>query len=502
MTRARERGTPCAEWTRAGLRRRIARLGALLSVAAVVACGAAPFSPKTLSERPSARSVPELLSMLPEELRARYVLMRRSRSPEPASAEAPRAVLYSADAKLIVAFGGAGDAVDVMRFDDATTSFVFREIRFSDAQGLPTVRVSEPNPERCRACHGTPARPVWDTYPLWPGTFDETEEPSPAERSAHAAFDAARASHPRYRYLEPRRAPVDPAAARYRGVLASSSNAELTALLGALNAKAVAAELRSAPGFERHRYELLEALIPACGQEAVSRGRARDPAFASFVAQAREANADQEACKRARARERPRPRPPADDRAMTRLRFVAERELHVSTASWTLALEKGSFDFTTSRGAASGFEARLLAELGRGDERLASLYWQGGDMGSLCAYVDERIAAWRRRSIDPWTTSAPPALATPARSPETLLERCASCHEQGVGPPIPFGDPAALARRLSLPGSPRPLLEEIRRRLDPAAGDARMPLNLSLSPGAGAEFMDSLLALETRPHGR
>lgn len=61
------------------------------------------------------------------------------------------------------------DSVETLEFDPVSSAFRLREIRFGP--GAP--RISGVNPEPCAACHDSPARPIWDTPPSWPGVYGE-----------------------------------------------------------------------------------------------------------------------------------------------------------------------------------------------------------------------------------------------------------------------------------------------------------------------------------------
>jgi mono/diheme cytochrome c family protein len=396
-------------------------------------------------------------------------------------------ILFGDDAKRVIAFDESSQSVDLMTFDDDTSSFVFQEVTFSDSTGHPRTIVSEANPSRCRACHGTPARPVWDTYPVWPGAFGETTaEPSSSERGELDRFAVLQPSHPRYRYLLPQRRSTTLAAERrYLGQGELSSNVEIGVLLARLNARAIASELRRSPDFEAQKYALLSALVPRCWDSNA------DPTFAAFAAETRQANARQREAKRQRAQVA-LPIPEAEDGGMTRLRFIAERELGLSTRSWTLALEKGSYDFASSRRPALGFERDLFAAIGGSDERLANLFWHSNDTSQVCAYLREHDQE-ARRARAPAAAPVGQVTASGAKSLATvrgLLAECAACHEAGAGPSIPFLDQDALAARLTQrAGSHGSLLDEIRFRLTPEAGPARMPLNRVLSDESRADIM-------------
>ena len=457
-------GTPGAPGR--GVKLRLLRSLALLGLACA-ACSDAPpraRSPAWSIARDDIRSVPELLATLPESLRARYVLLFETRSPQGASYEAPRAILFSDDAREVVAFGGGSDSVDLMTFDDTSTSFVLREVTFPVLAGQPRMVVSEANPARCRACHGTPAGPIWDTYPLWPGAYGESDRlpPPEEERQGLARFSSQREAHPRYRYLPVHRTTAaDEAERRYLGQAAVAANAELGELLGGLSARVIAAELRAAPGFERHRYDALAALVPLCRERGGARER---PDYAAFVDATWRANAVQAAYKQARAHLPPGTALPSvpDDTAMTRLRYVAERDLGVSTAGWTLALEKGTFDYEASRRPAGSLARRLFQELVGADDRLPRPL--------LERRRHDRAVRLPRASHTAGSLDPPAARTAARRRPRDA--------------PRALRDVPRARRRsghpLRAPGRPRPPAEPPRRPARVAAGGDRRP-----SPAGG-----------------
>src|SRR5258708_26724816 len=122
-------------------------------------------------------SVEELIAALPASERSRYALVFESRSLQGASFENPRAILFGPDARLILTFNGGARqrglrSVETMEFDEGTREFRLRELLFPErAAGAVGVVISEPNPQRCARCHGTPAPPLWDSFPPWPGAY-------------------------------------------------------------------------------------------------------------------------------------------------------------------------------------------------------------------------------------------------------------------------------------------------------------------------------------------
>jgi hypothetical protein len=308
--------------------------------------------------------------------------MFRSRSLQSASYESPRAILYGSDARFIVTFNGAGslsgsDRVETMEFDEKTETFHFREIAFPPAGEGGEVSISGDNPYRCSECHGSPARPIWDAYPTWPGAYGEHEHeaPGPVEREGLAAFLKVQAASPRYRNLVGAQAlaKTDVSAARsientYEGVFdRPSSNAWFGLLLNRLNFRSIAGEVTSAPGFPRYAYGLLAALDPQCGDASsvVPHGSSSRPdaalATSSVTAE-----------------------------ALSRFRFVVEEGLGLSTAGWSLAREKGTFDFATVRPTVVPLEVALLDVVSRKDRDVRALFATRGQSDAYCSYLMTR----------------------------------------------------------------------------------------------------------------
>src|SRR5262249_28814271 len=144
-------------------------------------------------------SVEELLPLLPRDLRSNFTFVHHSDSPHgermggraPAITPGhPRAVLFGADARVVLAFNGdprrAGyDVVEIIHFDDEKAAFVMT--RFV----LPAAVAREPalgeaardngraNPPECLHCHGSDPRPLFESYPLWPGFYGSVRDTFP-----------------------------------------------------------------------------------------------------------------------------------------------------------------------------------------------------------------------------------------------------------------------------------------------------------------------------------
>src|SRR5690348_7995202 len=97
-------------------------------------------------EEKKTSSIEALLPHLPEEFRENAILVTDSRSSQKASFRDPRAILFSSDAKMIMAFNGhpsqeGHNKLEVIEFDDRSGSFQFREIEFHPGKA-PTINRS------------------------------------------------------------------------------------------------------------------------------------------------------------------------------------------------------------------------------------------------------------------------------------------------------------------------------------------------------------------------
>lgn len=463
-------------------------------------------------------SIEELLPLLPESFRSHYALMFNSRSLQEASYGDPRVILYGPEAKLVVTFNGqAGqrgfNALETMEFDDATKTFRFHEVTFpgrSTARGESASRIgfSDSNPDQCLKCHGRPPRPIWDTYPLWPGAYGERDHfsLSKKEREGLAEFLRNQPSHPRNRHL------IDPklflerdnllarSATRYDGSDSMDPNSELNALLSRLNFRAIAAEVGHASGFGVYQYALLAALQPECGgiedflPEKIRSSYTRS--YDAFAADTDRINRDQDHLKLLRTlggspADNPLPMSTAaGGAAAAKFRYLVEQGLRISTDQWSPALEKATYDFSTAGLSIMDLRPYLLEEVSRRDDRVRDLSATSASSSRFCSYLKTRsLRALAGVPTPPVAVhGVPKTVAVAEKSgPSTfpghpLLQRCIACHEGGVGPALVFSNQATLARELRERRYSRGhLLDEILFRLSPEAGARRMPVGLNIS---------------------
>jgi hypothetical protein len=518
-------------------------LGLLCTASPGQAAGFNFASLQSLLAQQDIGSVEELIAALPPAQRNRYALVFDSRSLQGASLENPRVILYGPDARFIVTFNGSPAqrgfrVVETMEFDAATKEFRLRELLFPErAGGVDKVVVSEADPQRCARCHGAPARPVWDTFPLWPGAYGERyrNNLSARERAGLSAFLAQQPTHPRYRQLLGANRFADPqtfrsnALGQYAGIPQEPPNAELAVYLSRLQAQSIARQLVQQPAFDAYRYALVGLADNACGRLADfysdSLWHSRRQDFERFARNTALANARQAQLKAARAAitggGAVAAQSTTSDNALVQLRFVAESALGVATQNWTLALEQGTYDFTLPPLPAQPLRETLVAEVATRDAVIQDLsrYSTSSDGDRFCSYLKRRSRATLTASSDgapgvvPLNPTAPlsraavapvaGAMNAPAAAimaPPAALQLCVSCHETGVAPLLPFSDPTQLTQQLRVrPSAHGTLIDEIRFRLSAAAGAHQMPLGLNLSDADRDSLAAYFAALAASP---
>ena len=473
-------------------------------------CKAADFGFESVRELIQTRgitSVEGLIEALPADLRSHYTLVFASRSLQEASTAYPRAILFGSDAEFIVSFNGdpakrGNSEIETMEFDSHSNSFLFRELQFPADKG-GQVSISETNSARCVACHGQPARPIWDTPPSWPGVYGERYGAGLSAKEAQGMreFLALQPTHVRYRQLlgaaafAERTTYVGSATAVYNGVKTTPPNAQLSALLTALNNRSIMSEMASSPAFDAHRYVLLAAAEGSCGPLPDYYPAAMSRTIAAQLREFRRTSAATDRLQAATLAARLAGasggyRRGAAAARVVELRFVVERNLGLTTRHWTLALEGNTYDLSAPEGTQS--LAQVLFEwIAVNDPELRGLHHYRSFTG------DDRYCEHLRRqslgALEAWYSAHPlpevPAVAPPSASSQTasasgpeLLQRCATCHTGKIAPFIPFADPDALARSLLTGSYPHGrLLDEILFRLAPEAGSKSMPLGIAVS---------------------
>jgi len=481
-----------------------------------------------LIERERIGSIEAVLAALPTDLRSHYVLVFTSRSSQKASFRYPRAILYGSDAHLMVSFNGDPAAhgyqtLETAEYDAQQARFRFREIRFGNSPtNTAEVEFSEVDPVRCQRCHGAPPRPVWDTSPLWPGAYGERYRSNltSTERAGLQQFLSQQPTHPRYRELVAaqrfayRGTFAPDAKDEYAGGRSEPPNAELSQLLARMNMQMIARQLRDQTKFAAYQYALLGAADGKCGAlmeflPASQRVWAQ-PALRQFLKDTESADALQEESKRLRAV----PGTPSvrlfgaggmPSSTLGAVRFLAETALGITTRDWTLAVEKGTYDFSVPEGDNAALADALRATVAQVDARIGELESAREHSADdrYCVYLRERsrraLAELPEDDAQRFAVGHGP-VDNSAPAPESMLQHCASCHAEGAAPPLPFDRPQLLAPLLRLRTSAHgDLLGEILFRLSPEAGAARMPRDANLAPAQRETLARYLVSLADAP---
>jgi hypothetical protein len=211
----------------------------------------------------------DLVQGLPDALRSRFTFVHTSRSRQGASFEYPRAIIYGPDAQFILAFNGHPsevnyNSIEMIQFDSAASQFRFATVELPE-NGAGRA-IFNRDATRCTGCHGASVdhlHPVWDGYFLWRGLYGGIDDDITKgfsgtyltdEETAYRTFLKNVKSDPTYsRYTV---LPFNPSldTPPYGNVDAydfhQRPNFGLTVALDRLNARRVAAELVTAPGWK------------------------------------------------------------------------------------------------------------------------------------------------------------------------------------------------------------------------------------------------------------
>jgi hypothetical protein len=310
-------------------------------------------------------SVEELLPLLPDALRSDFALVYDSRSPLRASISRryPRVILFSGDARFILSFTGDPrrpdhDLIETMSFDDATATFRLAAYLLPAAERSgwrPSARALD-----CASCHGADARPIYDSYPLWPGFYGSVldtffnDRLGRKELRAYRRFLAGSARRGVYsRLIFGGRGAVppfvDPRTLRRRTLevdpddFASMPDTRLGMALTELNRQRIWRKLAAGPGYAAHEKDLLAELLECPG--APRPGRAARRAIAAALAR-------ENAARLKRLGGRPSD-PNQSIYGMEELKFVRElseiddvaARAGADRSDWSMALEPGALSF-------------------------------------------------------------------------------------------------------------------------------------------------------------
>ena len=236
-------------------------------------------------------------------MRENFTFVYDSRSPfrSGISPEFPRVILFTDDARLVLTFIGderqpGAELLETMSFDYESATFELH------AYLLPAGERKSWRPSaeeaRCARCHGADARPIFDSYPLWPGYYGSVQDTFPHDRIGqkeaknYAAFAAGAAKTGVYKDLiYPAGSPVspylDPSLFHDNTVTLQPKlfpylpNARLGIALTELNRQRIYRKLTAGDGFAANEKQLLAKLLecrprgpPGPQRDAADRGAA------------------------------------------------------------------------------------------------------------------------------------------------------------------------------------------------------------------------------------
>jgi hypothetical protein len=310
-------------------------------------------------------TISELVPLLPEELRKNFTFVYDSRSPfrSGISPEFPRVILFTDDGRLVLTFIGderqpGFDLLETMSFDYESATFELHAYLLPAAER----KSWRPSPEeaRCARCHGADARPIFDSYPLWPGYYGSVQDTFPHDRIGqkeaknYAAFSAGAAKTGVYKDLiYPAGSPVSPyldprlfhdnTVTLQPKLFPYLPNARLGIALTELNRQRIYRKLAAGEGFAANEKRMLAMLL-----ECRPADRPDQNAMRSIVEALRSENT---------ARLKRLGMLPGDPKKardeMQELQFVRElaeidwvaKQAGVDRSDWSMAMEPGSLAF-------------------------------------------------------------------------------------------------------------------------------------------------------------
>jgi hypothetical protein len=310
-------------------------------------------------------SIRELIPLLPAELRRNFTFVYDSRSPfrSSISPDYPRVILFADDARLVLTFTGdeqkpGSDLLEILSFDDRTARFEPKSYLLPIAQRRNVQLPSEAT--NCAQCHGADPRPIFDSYPLWPGFYGSVFDTFSRDRIGaeegrrYRHFLATSAQGGVYRDLIfPKGSPVSPYLdPRYLGkgtlridykTMTLLPNARLGMALTELNRKRIYRKLAASVNFAAREKQLLAELLEC-------KGVTRPTLEAERLIRAdleRENSARLERLGFRPQDERPRRE---DMQELEFTREIAEidevaRQAGADRSDWSMALEPGSWAF-------------------------------------------------------------------------------------------------------------------------------------------------------------
>lgn len=319
---------------------------------------------KKLIKKSKVTSLEQLLPLLPKEFVQNFTFVYDSRSPFNGSItpDYPRVILFSPDGKFVITFTGAPDKpgydiIETIEFDKKSDRFKFYAYDFAN----PNKPNPDLTPESCRHCHGSDPRPIYDSYPLWPGFYGATLDSFPKdivtstlELKNYKNFLSTNAKKGLYKYLEfqegssvspylePDKLALDEKNQAINLEIKFKPNERFGIVLTALNKKRIFRKIKKSPQYEKVKKELLYELLD-CGVSQIKEDRIKK--VDSLV---KKENIERIKRMKALGRDNFNKLLHMQERLFSKqlaqVDWLAEK-LNISMDDWSLAMENGSFSF-------------------------------------------------------------------------------------------------------------------------------------------------------------
>jgi hypothetical protein len=125
----------------------------------------------------SINSIQGLLAALPDHMKKNFSLVEVTRTPGRSSLELPRIVYFGSDARFMMNASTDPADPDYNRLDVSYMNKFTGAWEFAQLDFTTNPMTLRRDPVDCRQCHGTPARPFWGSYLIWPGVFGDDPLP-------------------------------------------------------------------------------------------------------------------------------------------------------------------------------------------------------------------------------------------------------------------------------------------------------------------------------------
>lgn len=215
---------------------------------------------------------------------ALFYLSRSLQGPHQMDFLNPRAILHGPNGypdnllqpRLVLSFNGKSsdpqyNSLELMQFDPSggrsgLDFYSYFEITFPDKDHLHSkIEISPNNPLKCVTCHGSPARPIYSTYPFWPGAYgskNNIKSTSPIailEAEGYLNFRKVARHHPRYSFLK--LVSLTEETNEQVNFRLNTQAGSLSSILEHIDQTRVQTLIRRLPEYEKTKYALLASLL-------------------------------------------------------------------------------------------------------------------------------------------------------------------------------------------------------------------------------------------------